>query len=185
MNSRSILMPSIAAPAAYGVPILFPIARRNPVTLVVPFSKAFSNGALGGASIQFAVVILLDLQLNEYHAQGPHPRKGCGKGARAVPGTGACRFPQHRAGPTRCRSGVRAGPRTRRPRPQEHRRRRGGTERDPSPIPLFAPLQCQRTRKKGRNRHRLLPSYGRQYSSSIAPWTVCTTRLARCAGSAL
>jgi hypothetical protein len=85
-------MPSIAAPAAYGVPILFPIARRNPVTLVVPFSKAFSNGALGGASIQFAVVILLDLQLNEYHAQGPHPRKGCGKGARAVPGTGACRL---------------------------------------------------------------------------------------------
>jgi hypothetical protein len=43
------------------VPILFPIARRNPVILVVPFSKAFSSKALGGASIQFAAVIQPDL----------------------------------------------------------------------------------------------------------------------------
>ena len=77
------------------------------------------------------------------------------------------------------------GPEQKWPRPQERRRRRGGTERDPSPAPLFAPLQHKRTRKKGRNRHRLLPSNGRQYSSSMAPWTVCTTRMARCAGSAL
>ena len=51
--------------AGYGVLILFPIARRNPVTLVVPFSKAFSSNALGGASNQFGAVNEPDLQLNE------------------------------------------------------------------------------------------------------------------------
>ena len=104
-----------------------------------------------------------------------------------MPGTGACRFPRHRAGPARCRSGVRAGPRTKMAAPAGAPPKAGRDRARPQPrsAPLFDPLQEKQTRKKGRNRHRLLPSYGRQYSSSMAPWTVCTTRLARCAGSAL
>ena len=40
-------------------------------------------------------------------------------------------------------------------------------------------------KKKGKNRCRSLPCSRAQNSSDIAPWMVCTTRAAKCAGSAL
>ena len=40
-------------------------------------------------------------------------------------------------------------------------------------------------KEKGRNRCRSLPSSRGQNSYDIAPWMVCTTRAAKCAGSAL
>ena len=63
-------------------------------------------------------------------------------------------------------------PRTRTPRPQARRYRRRGTERVTSPAPLFVHPFHRRTLRKGRNRNRLLPSLGRQNSSSMPPCTV-------------
>src|SRR3546814_4096034 len=58
----------------------------------------------------------------------PHREQGGGQGSLAEPGAGTCRSRLLRAGPARCRFAVRAGPKTKTPRPQERRRRQRGTE---------------------------------------------------------
>jgi len=76
------------------------------------------------------------------------------------------------------------GPKTKTPRPQERCWRQRGTERVPSPAPLFHSFpSCMRTRKKAGTGEGSCPIACQ--NSSIAPGTVCTMRLARCAGSAL
>jgi len=66
--------------------------------------------------------------------QEPHPRQGGGKGARARPGTGTCRFRQTRAASTRRRAGVRAGPKSK------------------NAAPAGAPLQAARDRARHKSR---------------------------------
>ena len=70
----------------------------------------------------------------------PHPRQGVGKGARARPGTGGCRFRQPRAATTRCREGVRAGP------------------TDKNAAPAGAPLQAVRDRARHKSRSAFRPN---------------------------
>lgn len=116
-------------------------------------------------------------------AKIPHREQDGGKGSRAEPGTGTCRSRQLRAGPTRCRFAVRAGPKTKTPRPQERCKAARDRAR-PQPRSAFhSHPSCMRTRKKAGTGEGSCP-IARQ-NSSIAPGTVCTMRLARCAGSAL
>ena len=80
---------------------------------------------------------------------------------------------------------VRAGPGTKTPRPQEHRRRWCGTERVSQPRSSTRPFPPPANTKKGQEPSPAPALLDAQNSSSIAPCTVCTTRLARCAGKAL
>ena len=97
------------------------------------------------------------------------------------------------------------GPRTNYAAPSGAHRKMRGTECVHSPAPfigrrriavgdrqsnrpnliLVPDWTIRRTRKKGRNRSRFPPCRSSQNSSSMPPWTVWTTRAARCAGKML
>ena len=108
--------------------------------------------------------------------------------------------------PTRCRfASARGAQEQITPHPQERIARCAGQSASTAPLHLsgaaalrWAAVRAtdrtglfvldwttRRTRKKGRNRPRFPPCQKSQNSSSMPPWTVWTTRAARCAGKML
>ena len=131
--------------------------------------------------------------------------KGSGQGRVGSKANGACRVPSFPPpDPVPVRKCAR-GPRTDHAAPSGAHRKMRGTECVHSPAPfigrrriavgdrqsnrpnliLVPDWTIRRTRKKGRNRSRFPPCRSSQNSSSMPPWTVWTTRAARCAGKML
>lgn len=131
--------------------------------------------------------------------------RGSGQGRVGSKAGGACRVPSFPPpDPVPVRKCAR-GPRTNYAAPSGAHRKMRGTECVHSPAPLIGRRRIavggrqsnrpnrvfvldwttRRTRKKGRNRPRFPPCRKSQNSSSMPPWTVWTTRAARCAGKML
>ena len=131
--------------------------------------------------------------------------KGSGQGRVGSKANGACRVPSFPPpDPVPVRKCAR-GPRTDHAAPSGAHRKMRGTECVHSPAPLIGRRRIavggrqsnrpnrflvlrwttRRTRKKGRNRFRFPPCRKSQNSSSMPPWTVWTTRAARCTGNML
>ena len=131
--------------------------------------------------------------------------RGSGQGRVGSKASGACRVPSFPPpDPVPVRKCARA-PRTNHAAPSGAHRKMRGTECVHSPAPFIGRRRIavggrqsnrpnrvfvldwttRRTRKKGRNRSRFPPCRSSQNSSSMPPWTVWTTRTARCAGKML
>jgi hypothetical protein len=165
--------------AAYGVHVKFHIARPSPEMiellfpgdLGVPYLRPRVQHWLVERTSRSSYLNIADRQ--------PHPREATAKDR--VRGQGPGTVGPASPAPVRPGAGRECarGPATRTPRPQERRRRRRGTERVASPAPLFRRERVPCEHRNGQDRCRLLPSSCCQNSSSIAPCTVWTTRLAK------
>ena len=131
--------------------------------------------------------------------------RGSGQGRVGSKASGTCRVPKLPAARPVAGSQVRAGPKNKlrrtlrsasqdardRVRPQPRSTYRvppqcGGRPSEQPAQPLScAWLDYPANKKKGRNRSRFPPCRSSQNSSSMPPWTVWTTRAARCVGNML
>lgn len=143
-------LPFYAATAAYGVLVLFPNARLFPETMafcfsggtVCPTDRCVSNRRPVGFRSK-GTMTNLPRDENRTPGKASAKERVRGQGPGAV---GSASLAPLRPGAEReC---VR-DPRTRTPRPQEHRCRRCGIERVISPAPLFAPTLPPATMKIG------------------------------------